>query len=96
MNDLWCRIQDVSWTKNGHLLDINGSEGKYIGGNVDKPSLIISNANQEDAGTYKFNATYNEGLTDSDEVVLGIYILNIFDAQNFLNFAFFLFQNCKI
>lgn len=63
------KMQNVSWKKDGKLLYTHGSEEKYLGGNINQPSLVIRNANTQDAGLYEIHAN---GFTVCDRVKIGM------------------------
>lgn len=64
-------INNVDWTKNGIKLDITKSAGKYLGADINDPSLTINNVNFNDAGDYQLIAANDVGKTESEVIVLG-------------------------
>ncbi|XP_062568952.1 uncharacterized protein LOC134231070 [Saccostrea cucullata] len=46
-------VTKIFWTKDKQNLDISGSGGKYAGGSIADPSLVIHNVNVNDAGEYQ-------------------------------------------
>lgn len=64
-------LNDVYWTKNGVKIDIEKTNGKYSGVDINDPSLIINNVNHNDAGDYQLTAINAVGETKSEVIVLG-------------------------
>lgn len=64
-------IQKAFWTKNGEILDTQGSGGRYSEASVDNPSLTIFDVNEYDAGYYQLTATNTVGSTTSEYIILG-------------------------
>lgn len=65
-------IQKAVWTKNGEILDTQGSGGKFSEVSVDDPSLTIFDVNEYDAGSYQLTATNTVGSTKSEYIILGM------------------------
>lgn len=63
--------RDLYWTKNEEKIDTLNSGGKYSKVSTDDSSLIISDVNEHDAGSYQLTATNEVGSTQSDIIVLG-------------------------
>lgn len=59
------------WTKNGVKIEIEKTNGKYSGVDINDPSLTINNVNRNDAGNYHLTAINAVGETKSDVIVLG-------------------------
>lgn len=64
-------LGDVYWTKNGVKIEIEKTNGKYSGVDINDPSLTINNVNRNDAGNYHLTAINAVGETKSDVIVLG-------------------------
>lgn len=65
-------IQKAFWTKNGEILETQGSGGRYSEASVDNPSLTIFDVNEYDAGCYQLTATNAVGSTTSEYIILGV------------------------
>ncbi|XP_062568433.1 titin-like, partial [Saccostrea cucullata] len=70
-------LSEIVWKKNGSVIDIFGSGGKYTGGTLDEPSLTITNVDQSDAGTYQCKASNAVGSTIGNKIILGVPELEI-------------------
>lgn len=81
--DQFNATRDVFWTKNGKKIDTLNSEEKYSKVNGDDSSIIISDVNQKDAGSYQLTATNEVGSTHSEDIVLGnkIWQTNVINAH---------------
>ncbi|XP_061176197.1 phosphatidylinositol phosphatase PTPRQ-like [Saccostrea echinata] len=58
-------ITAIKWTKDGTEIDIANSGGKYSGGTVNNPALIINTIGSSDRGVYRCVATNAAGFTTS-------------------------------
>ncbi|XP_062609206.1 uncharacterized protein LOC134270956 isoform X2 [Saccostrea cucullata] len=70
-------LSEIAWKKDGSVIDIFGSGGKYTGGTLDEPSLTITNVNQSDAGNYQCKASNAVGSTIGNKIILGVPELEI-------------------
>lgn len=76
--------KDIFWTKNGEEIETSNSEEKYSRVNGDNSSftMMISDVNGQDAGSYQLTATNEVGSTHSEDIVLGnkIWQINLISA----------------
>ncbi|XP_062578447.1 uncharacterized protein LOC134240372 [Saccostrea cucullata] len=63
-------VTKIVWTKDKQNLDISGSGGKYDGGSIADPSLVIHNVNVYDAGVYQCCVTNAVGSMLSNPIYL--------------------------
>ncbi|XP_062616794.1 titin-like [Saccostrea cucullata] len=75
-------LTKLQWQKDGQVIDIPGSGGKYTGGTLDEPSLTITNVNQSDAGTYQCKASNAVGSTFGEAIFLGFPVFQVLGPEN--------------
>ncbi|XP_061191657.1 uncharacterized protein LOC133199851 [Saccostrea echinata] len=66
------QLTRLVWTKDNNEINVLNSEGKYTGGEIDNPSLKITNVNASDAGIYQCCASNVVGSTHSEQVTLAL------------------------
>ncbi|XP_062572223.1 uncharacterized protein LOC134234179 [Saccostrea cucullata] len=64
-------VTNIIWTKDKECIDILGSQGKYAGGSIVDPSLVIHRVNSNDVGEYQCYVLNAVGSMASNPIHLG-------------------------
>ncbi|XP_061186540.1 hemicentin-1-like [Saccostrea echinata] len=71
-------LLSMSWQRSSSYYNFNDvnmtSDGKYDGGSLDSPSLIIRNVSMEDNGYYRLNVSNADGTTISSSIYMNVNI----------------------
>lgn len=94
----------VTWrkTKSGTATNINvaASSGKYSGGTVSSPSLVINSANLDDEASYVCSAANSIGIGNSSSTVLDIVggkkIINVLICPNYVIIKVCVYSNTSL